>query len=233
MKILAIGDIHGKNIWEELKYLIDEYDKFIFIGDYFDSFDIKPIIQLHNFNNIIEFKIKYFDKVDLLIGNHDYHYFPTVDENYSGYQSVMRFDFQNSLYSAYNDNMLSICKIYNNYLFSHAGLTKTWLQYNNIDTNNLETSINELFYYFPKQFGFLMGRNFSEYGDDVTQGPLWVRPNSLMKDGISDYVQIVGHTSKQNINRYTQKIIIIDCLDYKKQYLSIDLNSKKPKIIDF
>lgn len=126
MKILAIGDTHGRDYWKDIKHLIDEYDKFIFIGDYFDSFDLKPITQLNNFNEIIKFKNQYLDKVVLLIGNHDYHYFPSITEVYSGYQPTMRFEYQKALTEAYNSGLLDVCYNDKEYLFSHAGLTKTW-----------------------------------------------------------------------------------------------------------
>jgi hypothetical protein len=43
-----------------------------------------------------------------------------------------------------------------------------------------------------------MGKNRSAYGDDIIQGPLWVRPQSLLEDGLN-YIHIVGHTQKRNI----------------------------------
>ena len=231
MKILAIGDTHGRDYWKEIKHLVDEYDKFIFMGDYFDSFDLKPIIQLNNFNEIIEFKNQYPDKVILLIGNHDYHYFPSITDEYSGYQPTMRFDYQSALTEAYNKGLLNVCYKHEIYLFSHAGLTKTWCNNKNIDYNNITESVNELFKYNPKQFGFEIGRNFSYYGDDITQGPFWVRPNSLYKDSVDFYINVVGHTSFHKIEEYSHNIIITDCLDKTKQYLHIDENSYK--IVDF
>lgn len=231
MKILVIGDIHGKNIWENIKNLINEYDKFIFVGDYFDSFTIKPITQLKNFNKIVQFKEENLDKVELLIGNHDYHYFPLITEEYAGYQPTMRFNYQNALRVAYNKGLMNVCYIYNDYLFSHAGFTKTWCNNKNIDINNIEDSVNDLFKYKPYEFGFELGRNHSYYGDDITQGPFWVRPTSLYKDAIENYIQVVGHTGMNNIKEYSKNIIIVDCLDSKNQYLHIDENGHK--IVDF
>ena len=39
MKTIAIGDIHGLSIWKDIINK-ENPDKVIFIGDYFDSFDI-------------------------------------------------------------------------------------------------------------------------------------------------------------------------------------------------
>lgn len=39
MKIIAIGDTHGKSVWKEVvNKELDNCDKFIFIGDYFDCY---------------------------------------------------------------------------------------------------------------------------------------------------------------------------------------------------
>jgi DNA repair exonuclease SbcCD nuclease subunit len=74
MKTLILGDIHGMGIWKHIIELEDGLDHIIFMGDYFDSFDIPGIDQLHNFNEIIRFKEETDIKVTMLIGNHDHHY---------------------------------------------------------------------------------------------------------------------------------------------------------------
>ena len=231
MKILTIGDTHGRDSWEKIKHLVEEYDKFIFLGDYFDSFDIQPIIQLDNFNKIIKFKKQYPDKVELLIGNHDYHYFPSIIDEYSGYQPTMRFDYQNALKEAYNSGLMKVCYKHEIYLFSHAGLTKTWCKNNNINFNDISESVNDLFNYKPLNFGFTIGGNLSYYGDDITQGPFWVRPDSLYKDATDFYIHVVGHTSYEKIEEYSHNIIIIDCLNKTNQYLHIDETNYK--VVDF
>lgn len=53
--------------------------KVIFIGDYFDSHDeYSTVEQIQNFKDIIEYKTNSTKKVIMLIGNHDYHYFPEI-----------------------------------------------------------------------------------------------------------------------------------------------------------
>jgi len=84
MKTIVLGDTHGRSIWKEIVSQ-EKADRVIFIGDYFDSFDIEPVVQQHNFKEIIEFKEKGECEVILLIGNHDFHYLP-MGETYSGYK---------------------------------------------------------------------------------------------------------------------------------------------------
>jgi predicted phosphodiesterase len=41
MKIVAIGDIHGRDYWKQIIEQEQDADVFVFVGDYFDSFTIK------------------------------------------------------------------------------------------------------------------------------------------------------------------------------------------------
>ena len=51
MKLIAIGDIHGRDIWKQIVET-EQPDTVVFVGDYFDSFNIPGIDQIHNFKNI-------------------------------------------------------------------------------------------------------------------------------------------------------------------------------------
>lgn len=42
MKIVAIGDIHGRDIWEDIVKKEHDADKIVFVGDYFDTRDNMP-----------------------------------------------------------------------------------------------------------------------------------------------------------------------------------------------
>ena len=68
MKIIVIADIHGRDLWK--KQVEEEADLYIFLGDYFDSFNIKGEDQIKNFLEIKEFYENNKDKVILLAGNH-------------------------------------------------------------------------------------------------------------------------------------------------------------------
>ena len=90
MKTVVIGDVHGRSLW---KLIVNQEnpDRVIFIGDYFDSFNIKGEEQLNNFLDIIEYKKSSGKEVIMLIGNHDFHYFPEVgNTGTSGYQSIFK-----------------------------------------------------------------------------------------------------------------------------------------------
>lgn len=220
MKIIAIGDIHGRQIWKRIVEKHKDADKIIFVGDYFDSHDINGVTQLYNFNEIVKFKEDNLEQVVLLTGNHDYHYITYPRLKYSGYNEARSFDFEDALRKAIKKHYMQMCYKYENYLFTHAGVTKTWVSNNNIDINNIDESINDHFIYKPGIFEFNSGENMSPYGDDITQTPIWVRPESLEKDGIDGYIQIVGHTAGENVRIY-DKIVLIDALEFG-EYIKIE-----------
>lgn len=71
MKIIALGDIHGRDIWKDIVKKESDADKIVFVGDYVDTHDnISPYKQVDNFKEIVEYKKENKDKVILLIGNH-------------------------------------------------------------------------------------------------------------------------------------------------------------------
>lgn len=99
LKIIAIGDIHGRKIWEDI-VVKNDYDVVVFMGDYFDSKEgISAADQIANFKNILAFKKENPEKVKLLFGNHDFHYHYPI-EWYTGYQVEGGYDIQEILKDA-------------------------------------------------------------------------------------------------------------------------------------
>lgn len=209
MKILVLGDTHGRNIWKEIVKK-ESPELTIFIGDYFDSFNISAAEQIYNFKEIIEFKKN--NDVIMLTGNHDYHYLQTIQDRYSGYQSIHAFDIQDLLET--NLNYLQMVYIHDGILFSHAGVTKTWMKTWQL---NSPEEINELFKYKRKAFEF-QGHNI--YGDDITQSPIWVRESSLRRDKI-DFPMVVGHTQLDKL-LLDDEVTMIDTLGTSGEYLKIE-----------
>lgn len=223
-KIIAIGDIHGRDVW---KKMVNDtsFDVCIFIGDYFDSFYLDVDVQIQNFKDIIAFKKKSKKKVILLIGNHELHYI-LPDERYSGFNALRAADIKEVL----NKNMshLQIAYQYNDMIFSHAGVTKTWAKEMNLDLVNVADSINALPLY---AFVFNVVGAISGSGDDIHQGCMWVRPASLQADAIEDYVQIVGHTDVGGITHYSDRIVLIDATDHGEYLLIGDEEITVKKVI--
>lgn len=235
-KIVVLGDTHGLNKWEKIVKIEKDADKIIFIGDYFDSFDIQPVDQIENFKRIYDYKLNNPSKVELLIGNHDFHYMTGIEDEYSGYNHIFASQYRGLINKALDENFLKMCHREDNYLFSHAGVSKTWCDDNDIMVNDdIADEINELFRYQPKRFAFTVGKSFSPYGDDINQTPIWIRPKSLELDAIDGFMQIVGHTQIVSIEyhmRQFRKSIDVDALPYN-EYLVIENNITKIKELKY
>lgn len=229
MKTIVISDIHGNGLWKDIVEK-ENFDKVVFLADYFDSHDnISAAVQIHNFNEIIYFKEQYPDKVILLFGNHDFHYRRGAKNHYSGYNEIHAFDIQEVLHNAMDKEYLQMCHIDGYNLFVHAGITRTWLSnqvgYDQLhkDGKILEEFVNDLFKYKSDVFEFTSGDHFNPYGDEICQTPIWIRPGSLRKDRIDGFIQIVGHTIQDKLILTPEKgIILCDTLNSSGEYLIIE-----------
>jgi predicted phosphodiesterase len=222
---IAIGDIHGRTIWKDIVEVeLHKVDKIIFIGDYFDSFNIPMLDQIKNFSEIVKFARKYPDKVVLLIGNHDYHYL-SMGETYSGFNATYALGIEHD-YLRPNLDLFKICHTEGEFLFSHAGVTKTWLKHLLVDIAVIDSELDDFWKYKPQVFGWKrnpskkMSAYTDHYGDNIWQGPLWVRPDSLNADRIKGWTQIVGHTEMGGI-KYRDDVYYIDALE-AGYYLAFD-----------
>jgi hypothetical protein len=72
------------------------------------------------------------------------------------------------------------------------------------NVDNLVELLNDKYKHQPNAFNFSQD-SFDPYGDSPKQGPLWIRPRSLMgcnrgENGLKKmFIQIVGHTQVKNI----------------------------------
>jgi hypothetical protein len=234
MKTVVIGDVHGRSIWK-LIVNIENPDMVVFIGDYFDSFDIKGEEQLNNFLDIIEYKKSSGKEVIMLIGNHDFHYFPEVgNTGTSGYQSIFKHQIEPTIDA--NREHLQMVYQMDEFLFSHAGVSPTFMdgefgEEGWVEDNVVEL-LNDLFKYKPKSFDF---NGTDPYGDNTYQTPIWIRPKSLMavnkkhdKGLKKKYIQVVGHTQVKKLDLIGAekaaggRYYLIDCLGTSGEYMIIE-----------
>ena len=239
-KLLIIGDIHAKTIWKDIIVKEKEFDKCIFLGDEFDDYEMTGVAeQLHNFKSILQLKIDNPEKYILLIANHLHHYRPRIMESYSGYRQATYYNCSEIIEKAIQDDLMQICHLEDNLLFSHAGFSKFWC--NTFGFNYFDEDYSEMFKRvnmqgktMPQIFNFKQGKNRCNYGDDITQGPLWIRPKSLADDAIPKVHQIVGHTEQLRPlieNLGDRNLVFCDCLKYRK-YLVIQDGEFIPKTLE-
>jgi len=226
MRTIFIGDIHGYDTWKSI-ILKTNPDRVVFIGDYFDSRNPEKTaaVQMLNMQEIIDFKKTGVVEVILLIGNHDYHYFPEIGYNgTSGYQSRA----STAIGHLLNENRehFQMAYLLDNVLCTHAGVSHNWLidQMNYNPEDNIVNFINDIWKYKPQSFQF---NGYDPYGDSKTQTPIWIRPYSLMsgnKDTFlkEQYIQIVGHTTVDTIDMGKAtggRYYFIDSLGTSGEYL--------------
>lgn len=233
MKTIFIGDIHGRDTWKKIVES-ENPDRVVFIGDYFDSFDIGASEQQYNFKEIIEFKEKGECEVIMLVGNHDYHYYPG-GEQYSGYQYGPAPLIRQLLEE--NKHHLQMCYLMDNILCSHAGIGYDWLvTQNGYSDEPIDEFVNDIWKYRPNNFMFY---GLDPYGDSKTQTPIWIRPLSLLRGNRDTflkekYIQIVGHTQVNMIDMKGKatggKYYLIDALDIGEYLIYEDESFKLGKV---
>jgi hypothetical protein len=230
MKTIILGDTHGTPYWKNILE-VEKPDHAVFIGDYLDAYD-DNVDVMGNFLEIINY-VKSNPNITLLIGNHDYHYFPEV-----GYTGTSRYSMKlarrlERLFNEYR-SLFKMAYKFDNYLCTHAGVSKTFMNTHfgegNWSTNNVEALLNNLFENNPDAFEF---NGTDLYGDDVTQSPIWIRPPSLISDAIPNIKQVVGHTIVENVETYENKIYFIDTMQTSKQYLVIEDENLEVRFLEF
>lgn len=230
-KILIIPDIHGRKFWHKAEEVIDKVDKVVFLGDYLDPYSHEGIHindAIQEFKQILKFKEKYNDKVILLTGNHDWHYI--VKEFYDC--SRRSYQHLNEIHELFKDNINKFQLIYKeyNYLFSHAGIYKTWMDKYKFTLENLTID-----YFIEKDWEPLTECSWYRGGDFSVGSCIWADiRESLNNELYSDYIQIVGHT-QLNVEPYFGHKI--KCLDCRKCFIldtnEIDgLSEALPEIFD-
>lgn len=222
MKILILGDIHGRDCWKSIIEK-EQPDQVIFLGDYVSTHDnISAKKQFENLLEILDYKEKNSDKVILLRGNHDLQHI--VEDTWAACSG-----FFNDVYKKMikiKDRFFNLTQwVYlidgTNYLCSHAGVSAEWMEYCGIDNINQINSMP-----VDRLFGFLPCKMSDYYGTSPTQPPTWIRPHTLIECGVPGYVHIVGHTRTNGEVVKVQEgditIFLCDCLP--NHYLTVENN---------
>lgn len=225
MKIIVLGDIHGRLIWDDI-IRKEQPDKVIFLGDYVSTHDdISAEQQLANLEDILNYKESNPDNVILLRGNHDIQHLGYHWAECSGFdRKVCQHMGSSWVRSKFLDNTkwIHIEEIGGEkYIFSHAGVSYEWLKY----TNMALDEINEI---EPcERFGFVSDSFYDSYGTSKTQSCTWIRPATLVEYAVNGYNQVVGHTPVDVIKSFEmdngKMLWLCDSLAYNN-YLMINNN---------
>ena len=217
---IVMGDIHGSTYW---KTVIDENPdcRYLFLGDYLDPYEnISAQKLIDNLEEIIRLKKENPDRVILLLGNHDLHYFCSdmpmctrfdwkIAEKVSG---LFRENIHLFLYAFQEDNCI----------FTHAGISEKWFlsDFKGDARKNIAEQLNNP---LPEQIPALC--RYGEYrgGRRGTIGGIFWADIDELYDPLPEFTQIVGHNRVEDIYDHTNnggRIIFCDCL-WNKHYLKM------------
>lgn len=229
-KIIIISDIHN-NIETAKKVLNQDYDKAIFLGDYFDSFGDSPFEAM---KTALFLKESLKNKKHIhLMGNHDMPYrFPKNSFLDCPGWTKEKSNEVNEILNKKDWDKIKLFHRIDNFLFSHAGIDKRFLKvhpFNGHDFKKLERDSKNA----------LTCAENGVYNDLTGQyGLTWIRPNEIIP--VEHLTQVVGHTNPAmfTILNYKSKdesepkcfqengtIWFCDCLP--KYYLTLENNSIK------
>ena len=239
IKTITVGDVHGSKIWQkcaDLKILMKfpnletEYDKYIFIGDYTDSFTHSDKQIIDNLRKIITLKRNYPDKVILLWGNHDLQYLFSYQGGHgcSGYRTQMYTQLHDIFQS--NKELFQTAFQIKNYLWTHAGVHKGWYKnrFSKIihnSNNTLAEQLNELLY---RNAECLFDVGYARGGYQTIGGPFWLDKIHLNKP-LEGYHQITGHSKVKYIRtdkfEKDTSVTFTDCLDTIESFYKLEIKS--------
>ena len=222
MKIAAIWDIHGRDIWKDI-ITCGDFDHTVFVGDYFDAKWGIPISvedQVQNFKDILSYKVHNKERVTLLLWNHDVRYLSWMDDRFYGYEPDIHVAVQWLLDDSVANWNLEVATEIDDILFTHAWVSLPWCHENNIDMDALSTSINSEFLKRPNILSFVHTGHHKFDRHSPRQSPIWIRPNWLLTDRVK-WPQVVWHTIKNYIT-IKDDIAFIDTLGTSWEYLLIN-----------
>jgi predicted phosphodiesterase len=226
MHIIAIGDVHGRNAWKQVKDRTA--DHIIFIGDYVDPHTFIPDEEvIRNFEDIIDFKKSDPERIVLLLGNHDIHYLHHPYYRCSGYRADLQ-DILGGLFRQ-NASLFQIAWQYRQLLFTHAGVSKRWYQKHRpilqrYQQENMASTLNAV--YGTKHREILFEAGYSRGGNIPYGGPVWADKSETEHDFVEDYHQVVGHSRVPDIihtGNEKSSITYIDVQDTQVKFYEITI----------
>lgn len=212
-RIIAIGDIHGSAKWKDI---VDENKNatIVFLGDYLDPYHINDYDELwNNFVDIIRFKQDNIDRVVLLLGNHDLHYFCDDMSIGTRYNFLLAERIRRMFLN--NRELFQYAYQVKNIIFTHAGISHPWF------VNDFKGDIHgdiaaQLNAPDDRQVQALFQVGAVRGGDAGLMGGIFWADRSELNDPLHGFVQVVGHNRVDDVIELAyadhNKIIFCDCL---------------------
>ena len=216
IKVLFIPDVHCRDFWKEpVKKTLEENPeaKIIFLGDYVDGYGYEfgedvdyQTYGYENFLELVELKKKNKDRITLLIGNHDSTYAIGDDicrcrTDYKHKQLLENIFLENvELFKLADETRIKD----KHFIFSHAGISKGWVDFNfhldlNLNENIIVDFLNNMWLTQNYEQLNTLGEydKFRGWGGYTWGSPIWADINgmyNLTEEQTYGDFQIVGHT---------------------------------------
>ena len=202
MKVCVIGDIHGTDkfikCYENILKNDNDCEKIIVLGDHFDPYthiDINTMVE--RYDTFIEC-CKKDSRIISILGNHDHEsYITSGCTNRTARDRNTHRIISNKI----SENLPNTYLVYKigTWLFSHAGVSQAWLDYNEeykeeLLSNKKGWSENDL-----EVLCLFYDADFSKTGNHKLQGCTWIRPQALVDNLPVGYNQVVGHTQVEKM----------------------------------
>lgn len=203
-RVLVVPDAHTKiNVIEEGIEVADKVraDYIVLLGDYFDEWEATPQSQR---DMIVYLKdiLRRRTNIIPLFGNHELSY---LGYPCSGHMKEVEKDIEKAIK---HDHRFLFAVAFDGVLYTHAGVTQSWVRDNKILTENhiryrlnteggagiLENKINGI-----EKMGVFHQVGFSRGGNTTAPSPLWADLRELINDPLPNVKQVVGHTPISNI----------------------------------
>lgn len=224
--MLIIPDFHGRTFWRKS---VGSYPDLptVFLGDYLDSYThydgILPSEALVEFKEILKFKRQNKERVTLLLGNHDVHYFGAkLNSSRKDWMNQEEIEsiFVKSL------SLFELTKLVRvgdkQYLFSHAGLIPEWMEWHfeGVDLNDsvhvsklLDDKLNDVEIFRQFVSTALMDKSASRWGPARYPSIVWadVEDHQYQQRRLPNIYQIFGHTQQEFDPVITEHYANLDC----------------------
>lgn len=227
-RILIIPDVHGRKFWRDAVKEAPLVDHTVFLGDYLDPYpleNISPELAYNNFLDILEFKKSDPKHITLLLGNHDCHY--RFYDDFESWGRGSRFNWKDA--AKYRKTFEENARLFDlawqvelkgtHYLFTHAGITKAWLEQNELklpkDRKKIANWLNS-FEGDHKRILCLGDVGRSRGGMCGSGSPVWAdREDHYTTETFTsmgeDLYQVFGHTLEKFNCMAGEHVACLDC----------------------
>ena len=211
MKILGISDLHGRSfstVFYQQVSLYKDIDYIVQLGDWFDTEvrSFSSTFQLNNFKQMCKIARKN-KNVYICIGNHDATYLYGKDTHYS----IHCFGYEDEIKNTIEENLdvIHYGVKFGNWIFSHAGISKTLLnELKAKDIDELTARLRSKDYsIFTDSKAGLLYKRVHEVKDHNLQ---W---HDLLNNKLEGCNQVIGHYSSMGMH-IMPKLGIYDIEDF-------------------